>query len=99
MSQRDVKCHLLLYLWFNEVFIRFAQLSLSSRGLLLTLNMADLRASSLALMSAAGALGKLINSLRNAPDELLALSNEVADLQIVLSEVYQYRSEVLSEYV
>ncbi|KAI9832146.1 MAG: hypothetical protein M1819_004497 [Sarea resinae] len=44
-------------------------------------------ASLLTLVSAFGKLGRLIKSMHNAPDELIALSNEVADLKIVLSDV------------
>lgn len=44
-------------------------------------------ASILTLLGAAAQLGKLINSIHNAPVELLALSNEVNDLCIVYREL------------
>lgn len=53
--------------------------------------MADLTASILTLLGAAAQLGKLINSIHNAPIELLALSNGVNDLCIVYRELEKVR--------
>ena len=39
------------------------------------------------VLSVVSNLNQLIRSLRSAPDELLALGNEVADLDLVLSEI------------
>ena len=39
------------------------------------------------VLSVVGNLNQLIRSLRSAPDELLALGNEVTDLDLVLSEI------------
>ena len=39
------------------------------------------------VLSVVGNLNQLIRSLRSAPDELLALGNKVADLDLVLSEI------------
>ena len=43
-------------------------------------------------LSVAQALTKLIHGLRSAPDELLALSNEVWNLKLVLDEVQRLES-------
>jgi predicted nucleic acid-binding Zn-ribbon protein len=51
-----------------------------------------LTASILTLLGAAAQLGKLINSIHNAPAELLALSNEVNDLSIVYRELENVRA-------
>ena len=50
-------------------------------------------ASIIAVLGAAEGVAKTlsrIRSIRNAPDELLALTNEVSDLQIILSDVQGY---------
>lgn len=44
-------------------------------------------ASALTVASAAYKLGQLIRSTKNAPDEIIALSNQVADLKLVIEEV------------
>ena len=43
-------------------------------------------------LSVAQALTKLVHGLRSAPDELLALSNEVWNLKLVLDEVQELES-------
>jgi hypothetical protein len=49
-------------------------------------------ASIMTLVGAAAQLGQLINSMRNAPVELLALSNEVNDLCLVYRELEKVRA-------
>lgn len=44
-------------------------------------------ASALTVASPAHKLGQLIRSTKNAPDEIIALSNQVADLKLVIEEV------------
>ena len=46
----------------------------------------DPAASALTLASAAYKLAQLIKLVKNAPDEMIALSNQVADLKLVVEE-------------
>ena len=39
------------------------------------------------VLSASATLADIVHSIKNAPIELIALSNEVADLKLVVSEV------------
>ena len=53
----------------------------------------SLAASIIALLGAAEGVAKAIlkiQSIRNAPDEILALNNEIADLQILIYDVQRY---------
>ena len=44
-------------------------------------------ASVLTVASAAYKVGQLIRSVKNAPDEIVALSNQIADLKLVIEEI------------
>ena len=79
--------------------IRILFISLSSSVSLLEslqTEMADplsIVASIIAVIGAAQSLGKAVNRIRditNAPDEVLALSNEISDLTVVLKHVETY---------
>jgi hypothetical protein len=61
--------------------------------------MAELTATVLALAGAAATITKVIRSLKNAPQELLALSNEIIDLQVVFDEIGRILVIVRSQYV
>ena len=60
----------------------------------------SLVASIIAVLGAADAVGKTLSKvrvLRNAPDELLALNNEISDLTVTLQNVENYLSTDLIE--
>lgn len=57
-------------------------------------------ASIIAVIGAAEAVGKILNQIRdtsNAPDEILALSNDISDLTVVLRSVETYATTADSE--
>lgn len=57
------------------------------------MEVAGLGASIVAFAQAAGSIAKVIRNIRNAPDELIALSNEVADLNLIVSDLEQLALE------
>lgn len=44
-------------------------------------------------------VGKIIRSLKNAPNELLALANEISDLEVLFHEIQRIQGELESKLV
>jgi hypothetical protein len=61
--------------------------------------MAELTATILTLAGAAVTIRKIIRSVKTASQELLALANEITDLQLVFDEIEGVQEVIQSQYV